>query len=302
LVVILNKRHGLTLVEVMLLLIMLLVVLSLVLVSMQRLRDRAGQSQCAENLRRIGASIHDNMGAVPPALPAAVPAKPLPAARIADGYATWAVQLAPYLDAKSPLTQWDLHKAYFEQTSEAREAVLPVFFCPARDRAEFRSVAGDAAVGGEHVSGGLGDYGCACGDGDARLPWDSAKANGAIILGEVLEKSDSLILRWQARTDFASLTRGLSNTILVGEKHVPAGQFGQVAAGDGSLYNGAFPASSARVGGRGYPLARDPGEPFNTNFGSYHPGICHFLRADGSVHPMDNTVSEDILGQLIRRE
>ena len=62
-------------------------------------------------------------------------------------------------------------------------------------------------------------------------------ANGAIILGEVLEKKGDLILQWRSRTSFVDLQqqRGLSYTFLVGEKHVPAEEWGNADAGDGPL-------------------------------------------------------------------
>lgn len=294
-------RQGLTLVEIIVVVVMLLFLLGIALLSLPQFRGRAEESQCSDNLRQIGAAIHGQPRTQPPPF-TGKPDTPLPAARIADGYATWAVQLIPLLDKNSALNKWDLRRSYYEQSSAVREAVVPVFLCPARNRSLLTSKAGDVAKDGEHMPGGLGDYACASGDGDPRFPWDSARANGPIILGEVQKREGDLILDWQSRTAFGSLKRGLSNTLLVGDKHVPMNGFGDAAAGDGSLYNGSLPASSARVGGPGHPLARAPAEPFNNNFGSYHPDLCLFLNGDGSTRVVRNTISADVLGQLIRRE
>jgi hypothetical protein len=110
------------------------------------------------------------------------------------------------------------------------------------------------------------------------------------------------VLVWESRTRLADLEGRRSIVLLVGEKHVPRGQFGEVNVGDGSLYNGDYPASSARVGGPGYGIARSPGEPFNRNFGSYHlGGVCQFVRADTSVKRFTPDIEEATLGRLTVR-
>jgi hypothetical protein len=295
-------RKGLTVTEVVVVVIILLVLLGVGLGFLRKMRATADQTQCANNLRIIGEGCYEYGGVQPrDLLEKGGLHAPLPAARIADGYATWAVLLGPYVAGKSPLKDWDLHKPYAEQPAEIREAIVPLYFCPSRNRSSFLSTKGDGPEG-DNIPGTLGDYACASADGDPRFPFDSAKANGAIILGEVLEKKGNLILRWQARTDYASLKRGLSNTILIGDKQVRLGEFGQAAFGDGSLYNGGQPASFSRIGGPGFGLAKSPADPFNKNFGSNHPGVCMFLMADDSVRPTANSISEEILGQLIRRE
>ncbi len=290
-------RNGMTLMEALILLAIAVVILGLLAQYLLLMRETAGQAHCANNLRLIGMGFHQG------GKPQEGGKGPIPPACISAGYATWAVPLAPYLAAQSPLNDWDARTSYFEQPAAVREAALLMFFCPSRPRSKMVSTGGDIpAAGGQHVAGAVGDYAGAAGDGDPRFLWDSAKANGALLPAKVLERQGNLILRWQARTTFADLKRGLSNTILVGEKHVPWGQFGQAQAGDGSLYNGGQPANFIRVGGPGFGLAQDPADPLNNNFGSYHPGICQFLMADNSVRPLANAVAETVLGQLIRRD
>jgi type II secretory pathway pseudopilin PulG len=299
-----SQRKGITIVEVLVLLVIVVLVLGLLLSYLLRMREAAGQARCADNLRLIGEGIYLAKGASPhQVLHEGAPGPPLPASRIAVGYATWAVQLAPYVTANNPLADWDLRAPYADQQPAARAAVLGLYFCPARARPGLVSTEGDfTPEGKDHLPGGLGDYACASGDGDPRFPWDSEKANGAIVPARVLEQKGNLILRWQARTDLASLPRGLSNTILLGDKHVPLGKVGEAVFGDGSLYNGTHSASFARAGGPGYGLAQSPTDAFNNNFGSYHPRLCQFLMADDSVRQLANAVSEEVLGQLIRRE
>jgi hypothetical protein len=283
----------LTAVEVLVVVVILLIVIGVVLAAIPRARESANRTHCAENLRQLGTGVrlfHDAKHF-------------LPASRIADGYATWAVQIAPYLKLgkNDQLAGWELRKPYEAQPEEVRTAQVLLFYCPSRRLPPQLSASGDAGAAGRIAPGALGDYAGASGNGSPQHPWTSAQANGAIIVGEVLERSDDLILNWRGRIDLKSLRRGLSQTIVVGEKHVPLGHFGEVQFGDGPLYDGAPPASAARVGGPGFGLAPAPDAPFHDNFGSYHPGSCQFLLADGGVRALANTISEDVLGKLTSR-
>jgi hypothetical protein len=168
---------------------------------------------------------------------------------------------------------------------------MPLYFCPARHRT--------TALGAD---GALGDYAAVAGNGDPTHPWTGASANGPLILGDVLKQDGDLLASWRGRVSFNSLKRGLSYTLLVGEKHVPLDHHGAVEHGDGSLYDGRHPASFARVAGRGYPLALSPAAPMQDNFGSAHVGICQCLVADGSVRTFAVTMDPELLGRLVTRE
>jgi hypothetical protein len=88
---------------------------------------------------------------------------------------------------------------------------------------------------------------------------------------------------------FAGITDGLSNTLLVGEKHVPQGKLG-VGWWDCSLYNGDYHECSTRAAGRGFPLTtnlRDPG----WKFGSLHTHVVQFCFADAHVQPLVDSTS-----------
>ncbi len=86
---------------------------------------------------------------------------------------------------------------------------------------------------------------------------------------------------------------GLSNTLLVGEKHVPIDQFG-VGGWDCSMYNGDMVVCASRSASLVYPLAqsiRDPG----WKFGSYHPHICQFAFVDGHVRSIRSDIDPNTL-------
>jgi prepilin-type processing-associated H-X9-DG protein len=262
-----------------------------------RQRETGLRAQCANNLRRIGEAIHsyttqDKTPFLPPA-------------RIADGYATWAVLIVPHLTDKHPLLGWDTERSYFVQSAVVREAIVPFYFCPARERTSSVSVAGDIdPATKQHVPGAVGDYAGVAGTGAPAHPWDGADADGAIILGEVLMRQDDRILLWRGRTSLAAIQQGhgLSATLLIGEKHVPPDSQGRADAGDGSIYDGSSAASYTRVAGPDHGLASAVTDPFNLNFGSPHPGLCQFLMADGSVRPIAVNISDTVLAEMARRQ
>ncbi len=307
------RRPGLTRVELLLLLFVGLFLLGLGLMGLLRARAAAQRLGCANNLKQLGQAtflFQDAKGFLPPS-------------RVAPGYATWAVLLAPYLEKSdaNPLRAWDVNRPYYEQADEVRQAQSLWYYCPARREPPQVSVSGDVPRDGfprqEHFAGALGDYASSAGNG--------AGAAGALTDADATLSPDHRVVSWRGQTTMhlmqggkepvvgvgkadrappppKELQRGSSTTVLLGEKHVPWGSFGQTAEGDGSLYNGDYPDTFSRVGGVGFGLAQSGNEPFNRNFGSAHIGVCQFLMADGSVRPIANDISPDILGKLLVRE
>jgi hypothetical protein len=110
--------------------------------------------------------------------------------------------------------------------------------------------------------------------------------------------------RWTSVTTLDSAKDdGLSNTFLIGEKHVPQSHFGISwdNKGDGSIYNGDWPESFTRAAGSGYALARSANDVYNRNFGSYHQGVCQFVMADRSVRSLRTTTPTLVLERLAMR-
>jgi prepilin-type N-terminal cleavage/methylation domain-containing protein/prepilin-type processing-associated H-X9-DG protein len=121
---------------------------------------------------------------------------------------------------------------------------------------------------------------------------------------------------WKPRDTFARITDGLSNTALIAEKHITTHYLGQCCRdnhgpdgrdgyiywnrSNGNPYYGEYwVAGSVDLG-----LARSPleGEGLNVNaapaLGSWHPGVCNFLFADGSVHALTVDLAPSILQSL----
>jgi prepilin-type processing-associated H-X9-DG protein len=110
------------------------------------------------------------------------------------------------------------------------------------------------------------------------------------------------ITQWKSRTNLANVRDGATNTIMMGEKNVRTVNL-NVGTHDGCVFNGATANYYSRRTDR--PLVRNPnGKNVNNgdaSFGSWHPGVCQFLMADGSVRAVRNDVSSTVLVNLTRR-
>jgi hypothetical protein len=126
---------------------------------------------------------------------------------------------------------------------------------------------------------------------------------------------------WMSRDSFARVTDGLSNQLMIGEKHIHVDHLGicdfpatscNEKSGDCSYIfsgNNVLTPSNARTfqaGSTFFFLARptdhETGSPVTTyGFGSWHSGITPFLIGDGSVHYFSVTTPvEPILSPLAR--
>jgi len=232
-------RAGLTRLEILVAVVFTLAAVGLAVMVIARTREAALREQCKNNLRMLGEAFrayHD-------ASSAETSLQRLPPARIADGYATWAVLLGPHLTKEHALLSWDQQLPYYQQSDETRQAPLANFLCPARRRADLLSVAGDVDRAGKLFPGAVGDYACVAGDGAKEHDWTGPRANGPLVIAEVLQSKGDRILKWRSETSYASFARGQSYTLLVGEKHAMPDHLGDAEFGDGSLYNGGKPAN-----------------------------------------------------------
>ena len=62
------------------------------------------------------------------------------------------------------------------------------------------------------------------------------------------------------------------------------------------------PTTFARVAGPTNGLARFANEAYNSNFGSYHPGICQFVFCDGRVRALQVQIDGVNLARMVNRK
>jgi prepilin-type N-terminal cleavage/methylation domain-containing protein len=313
-----QSHHAFTLIELLVVIAIIAILIGLLLPAVQKVREAAARAQCANNLKQIGLAFH-NYHTTYRALP--------PSRLDYDGGVTWCVLILPFVEQESFFKLWNIQNRYYVHPDEVRQRQVPFYYCPSRRDASMGLVsttnpASDVPDSGwpsqTPYPGALGDY-AAC-VGNNSLAYDAntnptgfngPNADGAVCIADfvtgTLTPAGPNIKTWKSRTAFKSITDGLSNTLLVGDKHVPLGKFGQSGSGDGSVYNGdpgnenatriaGTNGSTATVG-----LARSPNEPFSNQFGSYHPAVCQFVLCDGSVRALSVAIDGVNLGRLASR-
>ena len=200
---------------------------------------------------------------------------------------------------------------------------VPIYFCPTRRAPPQTSKDGDRRGTIGHRSGALGDYGVCVGDGTS-YDWPPETNNGAFLVargkinGRFIQNLgdcpgfDPCFSYEGVQTVYYrrlnSFPDGLSNTFFVGEKHVTTTLLGLDQGFDTSIYNGDSMWPLGRFAGPGTPLAKSAedsscysGGRLCPQFGSDHPGVCHFGLGDGSVHALSVHISTDILRRLAVR-
>jgi prepilin-type N-terminal cleavage/methylation domain-containing protein len=293
-----NRRPGFTLIELLVVIAIIAILIALLVPAVQKVREAAARTQCINNLKQIALAFHEFHDAT----------KKLPPSRLdVNGGATWAVLILPYIDQAVLFDQWDLTQEFYAQpVASVKTTQLTVYYCPARRTAgqNLLSNPGDVPQAGWTTTpypGALGDYACCSGD-DATV-YNTPTATGAIIdaVYKTTGSGPYTITSWTSQTSFTTILDGVSNTFMVGEKHVRPTQFGDSNVGDGCIYNGDIPANAARVAGPNNLLATPPTVAFNTNFGSWHIDLCHFAFCDGTVRPISVNIDPTTYGYLGNR-
>jgi prepilin-type N-terminal cleavage/methylation domain-containing protein/prepilin-type processing-associated H-X9-DG protein len=292
---------GFTLIELLVVIAVIAILIALLVPAVQRVRESANHTTCLNNLKQIGLATHHYHDV----------RSRLPASRliVTDSleFTPWSVMILPYLEQGDLYAKWDIRRKYVDQVnSAARTTTVPVYLCPTRRGSGPLSTY-------DPLPGFMGDY-AACG-GD-RMSYDllldeGPGANGAMITASCTQ-ANNVLTSWKERLRFKDIIDGTSQTLLIGEKHVPLGRFGD-HSGDSAMFNGDNHRTAARVCGPApslgynFDLARGPGDVDGTQerweriFGSYHPGVCNFVFVDGSVQSLSVAIDPKILRLLAVR-
>ncbi len=291
-------RAGFTLIELLVVIAIISILIGLLLPAVQKAREAALRLSCTNNLKQLGLAMHHhefNLGKLPPTH---LGFHPESACKYHGnlGMLTWSVLMLPYLEQANLYYQFDLNVCYYEQSTARTIQPVKNYFCPTRwtvSSSPRTSVSGDVPSGGplaaslsNHFPGGLADYAVVIDSRGTDVPSDTVRnLSGPFEAGTGLR--------------FADFSDGMSNTLLVGEKHIPRDKHG-VGWWDCSTYNGDYSKCSTRAAGYRFPITTNPNDT-GWKFGSGHMQVVNFCFADGRVQAISERTSPAILELLSTR-
>jgi prepilin-type N-terminal cleavage/methylation domain-containing protein len=295
----LQRRSAFTLIELLVVISIIAVLIALLLPAVQASREAARRTQCNNHLKQIALAIHNFENAY----------QTLPSSRLGPQYATWLVQILPYVEQSPLYNSWNLTNTYYMQSTTTLVTQVETFYCPSRRSPPMLSTQFEISSTGIPDTlahpGALGDY-AANGGQFAGSIVDNPLCNG-VMCQATSQVTNNQLVNSQSQTRLRDIQDGTSQTFLVGEKHVPLSKFGQSGPswGDGAVFNGDFPRNFNRIAGLPqFNLGQGPNDlagPWHCKFGSYHPGICQFAFSDGHVAALKNSTPMTILNLLAVR-
>ena len=293
-------KTGFTLVELLVVIAIIGILIALLLPAVQAAREAARRTQCTSHLKQMGLAIHNFHDAQDFMVPTRLPCH----------YGTWGTVLWPFLEQTAAENRWHEDASYHFQPIQNVQTQVSVYYCPSRRAPPQLSIDGDGRGSVPHRPGALSDFaGCV---GDDSSTWDywnaENPARGAMINADThfgckegFANPDYRFIDYFGRLTFGDMSDGTSNTFFMGEKHVPPSLLGRSSGDDTSVYNGDNLSRNNRFAGPAHPIARGSSARSNLNFGSYHPGVCHFVMGDGSVQAIGVSIDTITLGYLAAR-
>jgi prepilin-type N-terminal cleavage/methylation domain-containing protein len=287
-----TSRLAFTLIELLVVIAIIAVLIGLLLPAVQRVREAAARTECTNNLKQIGIALQNfhNTYQVFPTNGGPAPGQVNriwtdasgtlsywgladPAAPPANQTGCWAFSILPFLDQDNIFQSGD------------QGAPIPIYVCPSRGRAPSQAVPPSDPVF-TYASFGNGGLN----------PWSTTDYAGNAY---VLENRwpDGFVPAVGPPRTISSVTDGLSNTILVGEKALDRRTFNT----GGWYWN--EPVFSGGSGGTvrwGTEVIPDgAGTPFAPNWGSSHIESSMFLFGDGSVRSLRFGLDTNVMWALL---
>jgi len=308
-----RSRSAFTLVELLVVIAIIGILVALLLPAIQAARESARRAQCINHLKQTGLALlnhHDVRGRLPYARSTHDP----------SGH-TWYVDILPYMEGQNIYNEWmrndptpgALGPSFGKQTQRVVEFSLPEYYCPTRRAPTILST--DEARPELTTRGSVGDYAVCVHDAKTANPeWSGAQnpraCNGAFFNG----RSQTLEANNRSAIKLKEITDGTSKTIFVGEKHVRMSDQSK-ADHDNCIFNSDHGPTAGRAAGATLfpnglpvndssmcPIASDPDEAYNSQFGSWHPSVCNFVMGDGHVESVDPSIDIVTLKYMANRK
>lgn len=280
-------QSGFTLVELLVVIAIIGVLIGLLLPAVQAAREAGRRNSCQNNLKQQGLALqmhHDTKQQYPRGRDSST-----------QYGISWAFSLLPYVEQQG-LVQAFRPSERVDSDANALTMRTPVdlFYCPSRrspaadrdfDNDDTPSVVRGVAAGGDYAANA--GWHVRFGMNGVLTEFDPSVVAGPIFTGSRIKER--------------YVTDGLSQTLALGDRHIPRNLVAEPGlehhdAGDTAFFAADNPRTvmAGVLGG----LAANADDDNSEKFGSEHPGIVQFVYLDGHVEPIATDADEETLKKL----
>jgi prepilin-type N-terminal cleavage/methylation domain-containing protein/prepilin-type processing-associated H-X9-DG protein len=270
-------RAAFTLIELLVVIAIMSVLLGLLLPAVQKVREAAARTQCANNLKQLSLGFHNHhdahgffpTGGWKDGWPTYVNGSP---AVGRQQEAAWGFQVLPFIEAQNV---WRGGQA----NDDLGRALITVgttnklFFCPSRRGPQTLSVGQKKVLNGEPFPRALCDYAAS-----------NLEGTGVVREGQ--------------STRITDITDGTSNTLLLGDKRLGLANTGKPPADDNEGYCAGWSSDTMRYTDKSPAPDHYLDNSGHKRFGSSHPGRFNAALADGSVRSIAYLIDPAVFSYL----
>jgi|688.fasta_scaffold25396_10 prepilin-type N-terminal cleavage/methylation domain-containing protein/prepilin-type processing-associated H-X9-DG protein len=279
-----TRRQGFTLIELLVVIAIIAVLVGLLVPAVQKVRAAALRMSCSNHLKNWGLAFHNHLSAT----------DHFPAIWwLGPGMHNWSVPLLPYMEQESLFKQINPSQDWDGPANLAAVSTrIQTFICPATPSSR------DLTLAYKGVTLGPGDY----------IPMRDVDPNlfSTGILQRTPGSPDGALIE-RIPTRIADISDGTSNTVLLGEDCGRSNQYknGKLTGQTFEPVGWAYSSPSANLDGQDANGNILGTRSMNGNnyfeYYSFHSGGCNFLKCDGSVRFLAESLPIATMAALVTR-